>query len=64
MKERAETECFSMDIVELDKEHCSCVCGSGSEEGKDVVESAAAGAMAAVVATSLLVNSNVGGWRS
>jgi len=38
------------------------VCGGGGEGGKDAVEAAAA--MTAVVATALLVNSRVGGWRS
>eukprot|EP00957_Ditylum_brightwellii_P114382 8720812-Ditylum_brightwellii.AAC.1 len=40
-----------MDILELDKEYCSCVC-CGGDIVKDVVEAAAA--MSAVVATALL----------
>eukprot|EP00957_Ditylum_brightwellii_P192848 14683443-Ditylum_brightwellii.AAC.1 len=42
-----------MDIVELDEEHHSCVCGGGDiDVVKDVVEAAVA-AMAAAIATAL-----------
>ena len=51
-----------MDIVELDEEHHSCVCGGGDVDiVKDLVGAAAA-AMAAVVATPLL-GDNIGAVR-
>eukprot|EP00957_Ditylum_brightwellii_P071740 5453341-Ditylum_brightwellii.AAC.1 len=45
-----------MDIVELEKEHCSCICGGG-DVVKDVVEAAAA--ISATVAITLL-GDNIG----